>query len=95
VKIKGNLSAVQYRNVFWQHRIQRPHHTVTGNGQLCLEADKITFCVHAAVCAGAALYRQPRAKHLFHRVLEHFLHGNGILLHLPAVVVCAVISNGQ
>lgn len=93
VKIKRNLSAVQHRNILGQRRIQRPHHTVTGNGQLCLEADKITICVHTAVCAGAALYRQPRAKHLFHRVLEHFLHGNGIFLHLPAVVVCAVISN--
>lgn len=93
VKIKRNLSAVQYRNILGQHRIQRSHHTITGNGQLCLKTDKITICVHTAVCAGAALYRQPRAKHLFYRVLEHFLHGNGIFLHLPAVVVCAVISN--
>jgi hypothetical protein len=80
--------------VLGQGPVQAVHHRslVEARGQLGVEVHHLVAGVHAGVGAAAAQSADGLAQHLGEAALYLPLHGQGIGLHLPAVVERAVVG---
>ena len=94
-KIRLFFYSVRYRYILWQIRIEAENHIFAGNLFIRLKRHTIHIGVNAAVRSAAAFDTELLAKEFFRGMLKHLLHGDGVFLHLPAVISRAVIFDGN
>ena len=92
VKIQRHCFAGLYRHILGKIMIQSRQQTFRRDGTFRFHTDTELPGVNASVCAGACLDVLLPPSDLIKGLLKDFLHGHGVFLDLPAVIMCAVVG---
>ena len=95
MEIQRNLPTGSHGNIIRQLDIERTHQTFAGDAALGVKAHTELVGMNAAVGSGAALDVVADSQHRLHGILKGLGDGDGIFLHLKAVVVGSLIADGK
>ena len=95
MEVHRDLPTVLHSDVLRQKVVQCVEQPFAGDGVPGFQADAVLIGMHPGIRAAAPLDLGLLGGNLEKRLLKHLLHRDRIVLNLPTVVLCAVVTERQ